>query len=335
MDQQSNAYGLAAGKCVYANGRNMPDYAAIRPVLPLREAHVTQTGPGHYAFSTRLLVFDDIAFAHAACTFPALSILVDYPGRLLFSMPMRWEGNLRINGHSAQPCQLHMADGDQCIHNAGSAREDLTISVSKSLFLRTVAALTGDREEPAPCEARVLNVAPAAFARLRHAALNALAPSLDGQPGFASRREMSDMVFGAVIDAYLSAQPGAEMIEQVCRYPSRIVRAVEARFEQSPEQSISLADLCRTAGVSKNTLYKAFHSHCEMSPLAYIHKRRLAKARAALVENAPARGAIKRAALSAGLLQLGRFSVEYRELFGESPSATLTGASLAVPAIQR
>ena len=35
------------------------------------------------------------------------------------------------------------------------------------------------------------------------------------------------------------------------------------------------------------------------------------------------RGAMKQAALGAGYTHLGRFAVEYRELFGEPPSTTL------------
>jgi len=42
-----------------------------------------------------------------------------------------------------------------------------------------------------------------------------------------------------------------------------------------------------------------------------------------LLGTVPGRSAIKRAALGAGLTHLGRFAAEYRDLFGESPSATL------------
>lgn len=62
---------------------------------------------------------------------------------------------------------------------------------------------------------------------------------------------------------------------------------------------------------------------CGESPLAYFHKRWLMRARSALLNLAPERGAVKRAALGAGLTELGRFSVEYQRLFGESPSVTL------------
>jgi hypothetical protein len=50
------------------------------------------------------------------------------------------------------------------------------------------------------------------------------------------------------------------------------------------------------------------------------------QARDRLRRAAPERGAVKRAALDAGMHEFGRFSVEYRKLLGESQSATLTRA---------
>ncbi len=85
-----------------------------------------------------------------------------------------------------------------------------------------------------------------------------------------------------------------------------------------------MADLCCAAGVSQSTLYRAFDAVCGEPPLSYFHKRRLADARRSLTNLPACRGAVKRAALAAGLTEFGRFSVEYRELFGESPSATLS-----------
>jgi AraC-like DNA-binding protein len=80
-------------------------------------------------------------------------------------------------------------------------------------------------------------------------------------------------------------------------------------------------------GVSQSSLHLAFYSVCGEPPLAYFHKRRLMRARSALLNSAPERSAVKRAALDVGFTELGRFSVEYRRLFGESPSVTLNRSS--------
>jgi len=108
------------------------------------------------------------------------------------------------------------------------------------------------------------------------------------------------------------------------RNPGRVVRAAETRFAQADGNPVSLADLCAAAGVGKNGLHQAFERYCGESPIAYLHKRRMTKARSTLLNSEPHRGAVKRAALDVGLTELGRFSRDYRRLFGESPSITLS-----------
>jgi transcriptional regulator GlxA family with amidase domain len=103
-----------------------------------------------------------------------------------------------------------------------------------------------------------------------------------------------------------------------------IVRRAEARFEAAGEKPVSLADLCLAAGVSARCLQYAFRDLYGVSPIRYFRLRRLHEAHRSLRSALPGRSAVKRAALGAGLTDLGRFSVEYRELFGQSPSATLT-----------
>lgn len=60
-----------------------------------------------------------------------------------------------------------------------------------------------------------------------------------------------------------------------------------------------------------------------MSPFEYIKARRLNAVRQALVAADSSRDRVTLIALNNGFTHLGRFSVDYREHFGESPSETL------------
>jgi AraC-like DNA-binding protein len=53
--------------------------------------------------------------------------------------------------------------------------------------------------------------------------------------------------------------------------------------------------------------------------------RRVQVVRWALLDGDPAEGRVTDIATEFGFWELGRFSVNYRHLFGESPSATLKG----------
>ncbi len=52
----------------------------------------------------------------------------------------------------------------------------------------------------------------------------------------------------------------------------------------------------------------------------------MAEAQTCLLTTDPARATVTRIAMDHGFVELGRFAVEYRTAFGESPSATLQRA---------
>jgi transcriptional regulator GlxA family with amidase domain len=60
-----------------------------------------------------------------------------------------------------------------------------------------------------------------------------------------------------------------------------------------------------------------------MSPIRYLWLRRMHLAHRALLKADPATATVTSVATDQGFWELGKFSVAYRSLFGESPSATL------------
>jgi AraC-like DNA-binding protein len=60
-----------------------------------------------------------------------------------------------------------------------------------------------------------------------------------------------------------------------------------------------------------------------VGPVRYLWLRRMHLARQALLHGDPASDSVTEIATTYGFWELGRFSVEYRTLFGESPSGTL------------
>jgi len=83
----------------------------------------------------------------------------------------------------------------------------------------------------------------------------------------------------------------------------------------------SIGRLARTVGLSRRTLHRAVQREFGRSPMSLLRDARLKQARLQL--DAPRPGAtVTDVALDCGFTHLGRFSSEYRRLFGEHQLTT-------------
>lgn len=89
------------------------------------------------------------------------------------------------------------------------------------------------------------------------------------------------------------------------------------------DEPLHVSALCQTLAVSERTLRKAFHKIHGLPPCRRLRMLRLAQARRALLSADSRRITVTEIATCFGFVELGRFSVEYRKMFGESPSQTL------------
>jgi len=104
-------------------------------------------------------------------------------------------------------------------------------------------------------------------------------------------------------------------------------RVIIARFEEfleaNPNRPLYLTDVCAAVGAAERTLRAACEEHVGMGPIRYLTLRRMHLARRALERAIPSTARVTQIAMDHGFWELGRFSVAYRELFGETPSASL------------
>jgi AraC-like DNA-binding protein len=103
--------------------------------------------------------------------------------------------------------------------------------------------------------------------------------------------------------------------------------AIMVRFEETlsklADDRPSISRLCAEIGVAERTLRMCCAEFMGLSPTRYILLQRLNKARAALRRADPSTTSVAEIARDHQFLELGRFAVTYRTIFGESPSVTL------------
>jgi len=108
---------------------------------------------------------------------------------------------------------------------------------------------------------------------------------------------------------------------------SRRHNTIVARFEEfleaNPDRPLYLTEICAAIGVAERTLRASCEEHLGMGPIRYLTLRRMHLVRRALLRTDPSKATVTRIVTDHGFWELGRFSVAYRTLFGESPSKTL------------
>jgi len=181
-------------------------------------------------------------------------------------------------------------------------------------------------ELTAPRETRIVRPAPALMARLRtlHKAACQFAkdaPEALAHPATAKALEQE------LVRAMVACLAGPlAKSKKRGGYHFQVIGRFEDFLAARQYEPVYLAEICAAIGVSERTLRSCCQEHLGMGPMHYLWLRRMHLARSSLLGAGSAVKTVTEIATAHGFWELGRFSVEYRALFGESPSATLKRA---------
>lgn len=101
-----------------------------------------------------------------------------------------------------------------------------------------------------------------------------------------------------------------------------LVSKAEGFMEENPALYFTIKDIADSAFTTPRNLQLAFKKHRTYSPMNFLKERKLNKARKMILKSQSG-STIKSIVLSAGILDSNRFSLHYRQLFGELPSETM------------
>ena len=122
-------------------------------------------------------------------------------------------------------------------------------------------------------------------------------------------------LMGTEDTAILGIRPTQQAIESTVAFASRFMRA-------NIGEPIMLHKICQAARASERTVEYAFRGFYGMGAKKYLKLLRLNRVRDELLRAGSYGAAIQDVAWRAGFWHMGRFSSDYRRLFGERPTDT-------------
>jgi AraC-like DNA-binding protein len=138
-------------------------------------------------------------------------------------------------------------------------------------------------------------------------------------------RAFEDKLVRAMIGCLTEATAVDNELRPHLRMP--VMQRFERAVGEAEGEPLHVAEICARIGVQERTLRNHCLEYLGVSPHRYLWLRRMHQARRALSLADPAEKSVTTIANDYGFWELGRFSVAYRRLFGESPSTTLRNSA--------
>lgn len=233
--------------------------------------------------------------------------------------------SVRVDGLDLLPDVLAIgAPGEEHFLQISSDCSWASLTLTPATYAAACTTLIGDG---CNCTMRTSMVRPppGAIGRLRalhHRIMRLIPPANSDGAHPEVARAVEHALLAAVVDCL--AADGCVISPRVGdRNGTAIMRRLYELLDASEGLPLHLMEVCARLGVSRRTLHAACAEHLGMGPHRFLWLRRMQLARQALIAADPRVSSVTRIATDLGFWELGRFSVHYKWLFDESPSATL------------
>lgn len=204
----------------------------------------------------------------------------------------------------------------------------LCLLVPETLMLRYLGKELAPRVLP---NGRVLSCQQGCGARLLHMMERILDNYLVHRELLAEKqmcKAIEWQLLGGLVEFLLTSTGEAGCLQPSVRYQA-VLRAI--RICDRARQSITVQELADASGVSVRVLELGFQEVAQSTPRQFMRSNRMNRVRRELLAACRDTATVTKIAGSYGVTELGRFAVDYKKLFGESPSATFSRSILVPP----
>ncbi|KAA1422956.1 helix-turn-helix transcriptional regulator [Mumia zhuanghuii] len=138
------------------------------------------------------------------------------------------------------------------------------------------------------------------------------------------RGETFNQVAAAVLAAFPNTTTvGGEEVPRSRWSGVSVVSRASDFIAAHAHEPLAVGDIADAVGVGARSLQQAFRRHVSTTPMEYVRRVRLDRARSDLLAADPGTSTVSQIALDWGFTNAGRFARHYQRAYGEAPSATL------------
>lgn len=228
--------------------------------------------------------------------------------------------DIRFCGRPLAPLGVPMVQsGVEFEFSSPAATAALVLTIDQTAFNRHLHALWG--MELTPSAAYALPLAGVAEGMAAVEKLKSMLRHLPGQSALRTSPRLAALATEDILSGLLTAAQ-TPPLRILPPYRHNLAREAAAMLRSSADP-ISIKGLCERLRISWRALDQGFQELYGVSPKTYMRISRLHHVRRELTAADPSGASVTDIAVGWGFFQLGRFSVDYKRLFGEKPSETL------------
>ena len=281
-------------------------------------------GPGQFLAKLTRIRLPHLWMQRFSDNLPRIGLAKLAPGRTFVSFPTKpksmqmWDGRETAWGSVYQ-----FGMREEIIQRSLGDAEWATMSLPVEDYIVAASTITG-KDVGIPADGLILR--PSATALLRLQKLHAAASSLaEFAPKVLESPDAAHSLEQELILAMVSCT-AAETVPENSSWLHRhreIMRRFLAMVEANQNNPLYIPGICAALGVSSSTLLRCCHEQLGVGPQRYLWQRRMNMTRHALTRSHDDQTSVTEIATRYGFWELGRFSVAYHAMFGETPSVTL------------
>ena len=290
------------------------------------EADYLQFGTGKFHATFNLYASTGIRITDQYCNREMVISASPPPKHTALFLPLNpgHKGILQGKSLGAGDAALIGPESETFYRSPGDLRM-MVVTIPVSRLKQAIEAATDDKSHQLSAETRVFTLTDDTLSRLAknmNCALEIAETTADQAEVNVCLQEIEQDIVTTLSLALTNPEPpekGAQGRRNRLGYVKRARRFIEANLS-SP---LGLETLSQVAGASQRTLEIAFREIFNITVVQYIRNRRLIAINRLLLHPQYTETSVSKLARTYGFNHMGRFALNYRALFGESPSDTL------------